>query len=244
MAFWNRDELPPELKDLKPEEISAKLKKADEIRVAAEKTLADAKEMETRLGNQTTELDTMRARMTELEANQRPPEPPAAPEDPPSPWLDPEKFVDQRVQGLAGVALQSGMMTAKMYFRQNLSERDLRIFKKYESEVDAGINTMPVAQRVMPQSYLNMFLYVKGSHEMDIRKAEADKTDFFSEAPSRGQSDPTPPADQLSDEEAEICRKFHYDPVKYLANKKSATLSQSSKGSYARYAVPTTTNRS
>jgi hypothetical protein len=242
MAFWNRDELPPELAGKDPKDIAAALKKAEEIRTAAEKTLADAKEMEVKLTTQTTEFDAMKAKLTELEADPRlqTQQQQQQVEEPASPWADPEKFVDQRVQGLAGVALASGMMTAKMYFMQQLSTRDAKIFKQYEKEVEAGVNGFIVTQRVMPQSWLNMFLYVKGLHEADIKKAESENSSFFSETPSRGQTPEPEPTDVLSAEEEEICRKFHYDPKTYLERRKTATLSQSAKGAYARYPVPTT----
>lgn len=240
--FWNRNddsELPPELKGKTPQQVADALKAADAAtqQSAADKTARET--AETAAATQRTELEQMRTRMTELEANQRTPEP-VVQDEPPSPWTDPEKFVDQRVQGLAGVALQSGMLTAKMYFTQQLNPRDLKIFKQYEKEVEGGVNTFVVTQRVMPQSWMNMFLYVKGLHEGDIKKAESENSHFFSETPSRGMTPEPEPDNVLTAEEEEICRKFHYDPKNYLERKKTAALSQSSKGTYARYSVPTT----
>lgn len=242
MAFWRSEsDMPPELKDKTPEQIVAALKAAETATTATATEKAAREAAEAASATQKTEMETMRTRMAELEANQKPPEP-IVQDEPPSPWTDPEKFVDQRVQGLAGVALQSGMMTAKMYFMQNLSPRDVKIFKKYESEVEKGVNTFQPAMRVMPQSWLNMFMFVKGTHEMEIRKAETEKSDFFSETPSRGLTPEPEPEDTLNAEEQEICKTFHYDPKTYLERRKTATLSQSAKGTYVRYPVPTTGN--
>lgn len=242
MAFWGKhddDDLPPELKDKTPKEIAAALKKADEIRTAAEKTLADAKEMDAKLTAQTTEYDAMKVRMAELEANQKEPIAPVM-DEPASPWTDPEKFVRDQTKATTGVALTAGLMAAKMYFMQNLTTRDQKIFKKYEKETEGVISTFAVEARVMPQSWMNAFLYVKGLHDVDIQKAESSKSDFFSETPSRGQTPEPEPTDQLTAEEEEVCRTFHYDPKSYLERKKSAVLNQSSKGAYGKYPVPTT----
>lgn len=203
MAFWNREELPPELKDKTPAEIAAALKKAGELEtaVAAEKTAREAAEAAN--ATQLTEVDKMRTRIAELEANATPPPPPVV-DEPPSPWTDPEKFVAKQTEGVANTALAAGLMAAKMYFMQNISARDLKIFKKYEKEVEQGVASFVPSQRVMPQSWLNIFLYVKGVHEQDIRKAEADDSDFFSETPSRGVTQEPPPQDKLTAEEEEV----------------------------------------
>jgi hypothetical protein len=240
MAFWRSEaELPPELKDKTPEQIVAALKAAETEKQKAIDAEAARAAAAAEAETQKTELQKAQERIAALELNQKPPADPPPVDEPPSPWADPEKFVDSRVQGLTAVALSSGMMTAEIYFKQNLNPRDLKIYGKYKDEVVKGVNTFAPAQRVMPQSWLNMFLYVKGLHEQDIQKAESDKSDFFSETPSRGASHEEPPEDKLSDEEEEICRKFHYDPKSYLARKKTAALNQSSKGAYARYPVPT-----
>jgi hypothetical protein len=140
---------------------------------------------------------------------------------------------------LANVALASGMMTAKMYFEQNLSARDRRIFKKYEKEVEQGVNTFVPDARVMPQSWMNIFLWVKGAHESDIRKAESENPDsFFSETPSRGAPEEPAPEEKLTAEEEEVCRKFHYDPKRYLETRRQAALKGSARGMFATYSVP------
>lgn len=238
--FDGDEEVPEELRGKSPAEVAATLKKAKELEIAAaaDKTAREAAEaLSTTRG---TEIDAMKARMLELEANQKPlPEP--VNEEPVSPWIDPEKFVQKQTEGTQNTALVAGYMAAKMYFMQNLNPRDIKIFRKYEKEVDTVINTVPAYQRVMPQTWFNMFMFVKGNHEMDIQKAEASKTDFFSETPSRGPSEEPAPEDTLSSEEEEVCKTFHFDPKNYLANKKISELKQSSKGAYARY--PTTTTK-
>jgi hypothetical protein len=236
------EEVPEELRGRSPSDVARDLREAKAAQKKADEAeAARAKAAEENDLNKS-ELEKMRLRMTELEANQRPPEQPVE-EEPPSPWLDPEKFVDSRMTGLSAVALSSGMMTAEIYFKQNLNPRDLKIYNKYKDEIVKGVNTFSPPQRVMPQSWMNMFIYIKGLHDQDIQKAESDRTDFFSEPSSRGLPHEDEPDEKLTPDEEEVCRKFHYDPKAYLERKKTAALSQSSKGAYARYPVPATASK-
>lgn len=237
MAFWERDKLPPELRDKKPEEIVAALaaaQKATEDKTVAEAAAADAA---ARLATQTTEFEQMKARMAQLEANQKPPEPEITSE-PASPWVDPAKFVEEQTRGTQNVALAAGVMAAKMYFMQNLDARDQKIFRKYEKEVEQAVQTYQPAARVMPQSWLTAFLYTKGVHEKDIMKAESTNSDFFSETASRGQQPDPPPKDKLSPEEEAMCEAMHWNKEGYLKQKKQGAIMQGEKGQYARYPVP------
>jgi len=238
--FGSRDELPPELKDKSPQEIAAALKKAADDATALQKLVDDKKLADDQLAARNSEFEQLKAKLAQLEANPPTPPPgkPPVPPEPVSPWVDPAGFVQDQVKPLADTALMAGMMTAKMYCQQGLNARDAKIFKKYETEIINLVGTAAPAQRVMPQTWFNMLMFVKGAHEDDIRKAEADKTDFFSELPSHGGPPPEPPSDKLTPEEEEVCRKFHYDPVKYLARKKSGELMQGEKGAYGRYSVP------
>ncbi len=136
-------------------------------------------------------------------------------------------------------------MSAKMYATQQMSSRDAKIFRKYEKEVEQVVASYQPAAQVNPTSWLNALIYIKGLHDVDISKAESEKTDFFAESSSGGgnRDEPTP-IDKLTAEEEEACDKFHWDKKGYLAQKKQMTLSQSEKGSYARYPVPVQTARS
>ena len=91
----------------------------------------------------------------------------------------------------------------------------------------------------MPQSWFNMFMFVKGNHEQDIHKAESDKTDFFAETSSRtGGHDEPPPDDKLTPDEEETCRVMHWDTKGYLERKKAGLLAATEKGSKLSYGVP------
>jgi hypothetical protein len=246
MVWWqnrNDDDLPPELRGKKPEELAALIRKAGELEtaLAAEKTERDA--LKTKLDSTTSEFDTIKTKLAEIEAKTTPittATTTTVDDEPASPWVDPQKFVQDQTKPLAQVALASGMLTAKMYFVQQLSERDQKIFKKYASEVEQGVSTFAPEARVMPQAWLNCFLFVKGAHEQDIRKAETEKTDFFAETASRtgGTQDVGEPEDKLTAEEEETCRVMHWDPKGYLERKKASHLTSHSKGASLHYGIP------
>lgn len=260
MTWWqdrfrsNDTDIPPELRDKKPEDIVKALKEAQKMSEDFEASKTKTTELEGKLTTQANEFEAMKQKLASIEAgggngggggnngggNGGGDNGGGGGDDPPSVWTDPEKFVDSRIQGTALVALQSGRMVARMSFEQSLGDRDRKIFKKYADEIEKGVLTFAPAAQVMPQSYMNMFFHTKGLHENDIRKAEQEKTDFFAEPVTRGGA----PNDgdggdvKLSPEEEETCRVMHFDPVKYLENKKNITVSQSSKGAYANFKVP------
>jgi hypothetical protein len=232
------DEIPKELEGKTPEEIAAALNESADTKTKLQAAETARQTAEDAMRTQNTQFDEMKKKLAALEANTVPPPLDSDLDEPPSPWIDPAKFVADQTKGIANTALMSGMMTARMYFQQGLTGDDVKIFGKYQSEVDKIVGTFAPEQRVMPQSWFNAFLYVKGAHMGDIMKAKQDSTDFFSETASRSVNQEPPPADKLTADEEEVCKKFHYDPVKYLANKKRGETMQGEKGTYSRFAVP------
>jgi len=248
MVWWqnrNDDELPPELRGKKPEELAALIRKAGDLetQLATEKT--ERETLKTKLDSTTSEFDTIKQKLADIEAKTTTTTTTTTVEDdePASPWTDPQKFVSDQTKGIASVALASGMLTAKMYFVQQLNERDQKIFKKYEKEVEQGVSTFAPEARVMPQAWLNCFLFVKGAHEQDIRKSETEKTDFFAEPVSRGggNANDDEPTDKLTAEEEETCRVMHWDPKGYLERKKASFSTTHSKGASLHYGLPKST---
>lgn len=235
--FKDPGDMPPELANKKPEEIVADLKKARDLEAALAAEQESRKKLEEKLQTQTTEFDGIKTKLAQIESQTLPPPVVPDPEEPPSPWINPEKFVQDQTKSTTGIALTAGIMAAKMYFTQSLTGRDAKIFKKFEKEVDQTVGTFDVTQRVMPQSWFNAFMYIKGLHEQDINKAESAKTDFFSESATMG-GPPEPEKEEvLTPDEEEACRKFHWDPKAYLERKKKGQAFESGKGSYAKFTI-------
>jgi hypothetical protein len=245
--FDNEDEVPEELRGKSPKEVADALKRTQELEKQAADSKRAADDATAARVAQQNDFDTMKARVAELEAgsHQKTAEELEAERlaaEPASPWIDPQKFVQDQTKGIAAVALQSGMMTAKMYCLQNITPRDQKIFKKYEGEIDKMVGTFAPETRVMPQSWFNALVFIKGAHDVDIHKAENDKSDFFSEPASRGHQEEEAPQDKLTDEESAMCDAMHWDKEGYLKQKKQQSIHQSSKGSYARFPVPVKAN--
>src|SRR5437868_9097628 len=121
MVMWGKkdDELPEALRGKTPEQIAEALRKATEFEQSVTSLTASKTDLETKLSTQQSEMEQLRTKMTELEANQKPPERHVE-EEPTSIWTDPQKFVNEQLRPTQDVALMSGMMSAKLYARQGL----------------------------------------------------------------------------------------------------------------------------
>lgn len=244
MPFWSRDQLPLELRDRDPREIIEalnKLKELEEKSAGFDKTKSD---LETQLNTHKTEAETMRQKLQELEANitnaqqqyqQQQPQP-----EPPNIWSDPATYINQATAPTQWIALSAHRGLAKMEFERDLEPRDSKIYQKYAKEVEQAMQGFKdPTQHIQKQNWRNAFMYVKGMHEQDIAKQESEGTPFFSEPASRGGGEPAmPQEDKLTDEEQEICRRFHWDPEGYLKRKKEGMVHQSERGAFARFPVP------
>jgi hypothetical protein len=242
MVFWNRDEVPPELQGKKPEEIAASLKRLKELEDASE---ASKTKFEEELKALRGESEAQRAKLTEWEnaaqqaAAQMQQQRPVGASEQTSVWDDPDKYIDERTRGTQIAALGAARMAARLTFQQGLASRDQKIFNKYANEIDKTIETYHPMAQGMPQNWSTAFIYIKGLHEQDISKMEAENTPFFSEPGSRGTEQAAPPAEEkLTAEEEEACETFHWDKAGYLKQKKAGAMYQSEKGAYARFPVP------
>jgi hypothetical protein len=220
-VLWDRkdkEKLPESLRELSAEQLAAKLQEAEDAKAklaAAEQARADG---DAKLSTLQSEFDSVKSRMETIEANAR-----REPKEVASIFADPDKYISDATKDTRDVALLSGMMSAKMYCKNSLAGRDIRIFAKYETEIDKIVGSYAPEFRIMPQTWLNALIYTKGLHDKEIQKAEEDRTDFFAEAPSAGVFEQAARGEKLSQEEIEICKKFHWDPAKYLANRQKGT---------------------
>lgn len=245
MALWGRkeikeDDLPEELRGKSPEEIAKFIKDSAELRATLDQMQTERDGLKTQIDSQRTEFDGMKAKLAELEANaanaNQQNQPPDA-DEPASIWTDPDKWHAERNRGVENVALMSGMLTARMAFENSLSGNDRNVWRKYTKEIDQTMNGFTPVQRTLPQSWGLALNVVKGNHMNDILKAQSEGTDFFAEG-SSGHNPPASPDEvKLTAQEEEACEKFHWDPKRYLAQKKKMVTSQSDRGAYAHFGV-------
>jgi hypothetical protein len=197
MAFWNKNKLPAEFKDMTEDQIAEHLlagrTAADQA--AAEKARADKTAQD--LAARETELTSTRTKLTELEQrmsgsgneggnqNQNQNQNQGGTPDV-ADWItDPNKAFNQMAAGTQAVALHGAIMSAMMYADQQITQMgpvDARLWKKYRGEVERIMATFPPEQRILPQTWINQFIYIKGFHANDIiKEAQGQGDAFFSE---------------------------------------------------------------
>lgn len=242
--FWNRDELPPELRDKKPAEIAERLKKLEELEAKAKEFETNRADLETKFKEQSTEFDQVKAKLQEFEqaAAQQQAQPymqqQAQQPEPSNIWNDPDRYIQEKLVPTQLGVLVANRNTAKLMFERNLSPRDMKIYRKYEGEVDKAMEGYDWGKQGDARYWQMALTYIRGAHDQDISKLESGDSEFFSEPASRGATPEPPPEEKLTAEEEEVCRRFHFDPKGYLKQKKAMSLHQSDKGGYARFPVP------
>lgn len=237
MALWGKkdeDDIPEELKGKTPQEIATMLREAQQLKTQLDTLAVDKTKTDTQLAEiQAQQAENLRL-IEELKTNQKPPEKPVTPE-PANPWIDPDKWLRESTQDTQNIALVSGVMSAKMYARQTLSQRDAKIFTKYEKEIDQVMQGYQPVQRIIPDNWVLALTLIKGRHDQEISKMERDGTDFFSEESSGGRPPEPEPEVKLTPDEEDACRRMHWDPKEYLKNRSKMAIASSEKGSIARF---------
>lgn len=241
MVFWskrNENDLPEDLRGKSPAEIAqmladAKKDKATLTTLEASQTTTSQQlaEIQAKLAEKDQEIEQLRTAQRSAQPQQQPNNPPER-----ANYLtDPETFVQQQTQDTQNLAIVSGIMAAKMYAKQTLNARDVKIFNKYEKEIETVMQGYSPVQKVVPDNWVTALTLVKGRHDLEIRQMESDQTDFFSETPSHG----APPQQQteakLTPDEMEVCRVMKWDPKKYLESRKKMRTVQSEGGAVARF---------
>lgn len=238
MVFWskrNESDIPEDLRGKSPAEIAQMLADAKSDKA----TLATLQASQTTTDQQLTEI---RSKMAEKDAEieqlrtaQRQPQPQPNQPERANYLTDPETFVQQQTQDTQNLAIVSGIMAAKMYAKQTLTPRDVKIFNKYEKEIEQTMQGYSPVQKVVPDNWVTALTLVKGRHDLEIRQMESDQTDFFSETPNRGNPPEQQQEAKLTPDEAEACRVMHWDPKKYLDSRKKMRTVQSDNGAVARF---------
>lgn len=207
MGWWAKkdEELPEELRDMKPEDLVKAVK--DSQRVA---------ELETKLEQRNAEFDGVKQRLDAIEANQPESAPnPNAPQRPTSVLVDEERAFAERQAPLAMTTLLIGANAAKSQAKMMLGPT----YAKFEKEIEAEMEKVPLGSRIHTESWKNVHDMVVGRHMSEIAK---EPSQYFTE-PGGGTPppEPKPDPDKLSDEEVKIARKMGVSPEQYLASKKS-----------------------
>ena len=239
MSFWNKNKLPPELRELSEEQITERLnagsaaateaasQKAAYEAANARATAAEAAATESRrlAEEANSRAEAMGNRGGGDQRQQNVQSGPPTAED----WLtDPNGAYARASVGMSAVALHGAMMSAKLLADQQIRQSgplDARLWNKYQGEVQKIMDTLAPEQKIMPQVWINQFTYVKGMHASDlIKEGQKAGDSFFSEtASASGDSLPDSnngPQDALTAAEERVAKMLGRTPEDYLKTKR------------------------
>lgn len=250
MSFWNKNKLPAEYKDMTEDQIAAalaagkdataKFEAAENARKAAEAATAAANSKVAAGQDAAARLKKLQEagivdengdpiRQTTDGGGRNNPPPPSGPPTE-ADWLtDPNGSFQRSVAPLTAVAMHGAIMAAKAEaerFIQSQSPIERRLWNKYHKEISDLVNALSPEQKILPQTWINQFTFVKGMHIADVAKeAQGSGDAFFSEtAGSTGGGMPgandTKKDDQLTEKEIQIAKRMGRTPEQYLAMKK------------------------
>jgi hypothetical protein len=243
MSFWNKNKLPAEYKDLTEDQITELLAKGknSESEAATAKARAEAAEAEkVKVAADLAEANKKLAGVSEWVENAKKngvsPEGTRTENTPQGPpdstdWItNPGDSFNRSVAPVSAIALHAGIMSARLMadqFIQRQGPIEKRLWNKYGDEVAKIVDGLPPEQRILPQTWINQFTFIKGMHVNEIVKdGQAAGDAFFSETAGptgRGlPEDPNRNSDTLTDKELKIAKSYGIKPEDYLKRKKAA----------------------
>lgn len=238
MSRWfqkKEEELPEKLRGKSEEDLVKALEEAEALKASLTTKDTELASLKTTSEAQRTELDGVKAKLTELEANANNPRRRASDGEnsnvgPASVFVNEEQAFLDRTAPLRAQVAQAGSLSARMTAReavQNAKEGrvEIRIWDKYANEINTLMAHEHPDRQIDPRAWANAFIYVKGLHMGEILDAKDKKSEFFAESGTTGggggmQTDDKGEKDQLSPQELEIAKKFKMTPEKYLERKK------------------------
>lgn len=230
------DELPSELKDKTVEEVVAALKTAEETKTRITTLEAERVKEREQVAALSSEFNNVKAKLASTEANLNKQQNPPRQEEP-ADWLtDPEGAFRQQITPLVNATVQNSKMSARMLAIQSLDSEDTvsptdaktmngRLFRVWESEINAEAEKYPVASMGSPQNWIGLFYLVKGRHADELANPEMRKKKYnFVESASQGA--PPPPAEKkkdgvesLTDQEKHVADKMGVSHENYAKRK-------------------------
>lgn len=235
MSFWNKNKLPAEYKDLSEDEIAALLAKGKTAeaealtqKTAAESATADKTRLETEAAELRRKLEARPEPEPNKDQNQNRNEPSGPPDA--AAWLtDPNAAFNASITPVAAIALHAGIGMAKMQadnFIRQQGPVEARLWAKYSGEVEKIVNNLSPDQRILPQTWINQFTFIKGMHLSEVvKEGQAAGDAFFSEsAHSTGRGMPensNTNNDTLTAAEEAVAKKLGRSSADYLKQKRA-----------------------
>lgn len=232
------DEIPPELRDKTAEEVVAALKESAELKTKVTTLETERVTERAQVATMSSEFDKVKQRLVTAEANlnkqnnnnnnQRTEEP--------IDWnLDPEGAFNRSIKPLVDTTIQNSSMSARLLTIQTLDNSDAvsptdnktmdgRLFRVWESEINAEAAKYPAASMMQPQTWLGLYYLVKGRHADELANPEVRKKKYnFIEPASQGGPPPPPKVkdgvESLTDQEKHVADKMGVSYENYAKRK-------------------------
>lgn len=250
MANWFRDkkdeELPESLRGKTPDQLAQELKDAQALKDKVAAAEAEAQKLKDNAATQQSEFEKVKTQLAALEAAAKK----ASTTDTNQPFdlekfmADPEKVlneeVNKRVGPFAQTAVFNAMQTARILAQQQLNNQDLasggktmdgRLFQAWASEIDVQVKNYRPEQMVTPQSWLGVYMFIKGTHAEELADVETRRKKYGMLEPARANAGSSNDggeklaSDQLTPQELKIAERMNVKPEDYLKRKKSMQMS-------------------
>lgn len=234
MSWFDRSnaKTPERLRDMSPEKLMELLDEGDaskEQLTAIQSELDTRKQTETNLTN---ELQDTKARLASLEASyssvnqqQTQVQPSQAQ---PTDWLEnPDQAFVERAAPLADYAMQAASNGAQLRFESDLRDGpgiDMRVYRKYQAEVEKLMSAEPAVRRGYPQVWKNAFTFIKGLHADElVKQSQRGEQAFFSESDDKNNPTETKKTDTelATDSDKKYASKFGVTPEEVVKVKRS-----------------------
>lgn len=232
MPWWNKkdEELPEELRDMKPEDLVAAVKASKKVETL-EAELAE-RPKQAALDELNATLEEAKNRLASIEEGRGDGRQERQVQATTSFLVDGDRAFAERAQPLVGMTLQLGAQSAKNEARRRLENNqrtqpgniDAYLWDKFENEIEEMSKTIPAVSLTNPLTWLNCFHTAKGRHADAIAQHRAEgKGEYFIETGGAGGGRPADRPEEpaaLSEKEKKIAKGMGMTPEEYQKFKK------------------------
>lgn len=236
--FKDRDEkVDPKLQGKSQADILKMMEEAEKATArAAELEKERVAERET-VNTLNSQFAAIRGKLETIEKNNQPPPPKAEPDIDHNFIDDPDAAFNQRAKPLAQMTVATAIAQARMLAQSELDSRDLtsngtthdgRLYRQWRAEIEGYANQKPQLELANPQTWVDLYLKVKGLHVDELANPETRKKNYAFMESAASSAPPTPedksklPAEQqLSAMELKVAAGMKMTPEAYLKRKQS-----------------------
>jgi hypothetical protein len=216
------------------DEIVAALNKSEQLETEVTTLKTQVTDKDKAVNDLNTNFQTIKQKLDTLEANDRKQQqqaPPKGDEEEPDFITDPNGAFNKKAQPLANAIAATAAMVARGQAQQSLTRNskdgiDGRLFDHWGAEIDQVANNTPTHILGNPQTWLGIFLQVKGYHSDELADPNTRKEKYAFLEPSSTvvtQQNTKDKDEQPTDIERKTAEKFGIPVEEYMKRKKGMT---------------------